>query len=251
MISLSEAGVRFGERWIFRRLDLTLAQGTCLALLGPNGRGKTTLIKAALGSVRLSEGRRQAPPFVGYVPQAGSPGVPYRVLDVVVMGRARQLGVFGSPGAADYRLAREALRRVGLAAFAEHPFDRISGGERQLVLLARALATGASTIVLDEPASALDLANQNRFLSILASLRAEGTYAILFSTHLPQHALHVADETMLMLPAEILRGPTAEVMTEQNLARLYGVAVRRVVVEDNGRMTEAVVPVFGQAHAQS
>lgn len=249
MIALSDAGVRFGERWIFRRLDLALAQGTCLALLGPNGRGKTTLIKAALGAVRLSEGQRQAPPLVGYVPQVGGPSVPYRVLDVVVMGRARQLGVFGAPGAADYRAAREALRRVGLAALAGHPYDRLSGGERQLVLLARALATGAGTIVLDEPASALDLANQDRFLAILASLRAEGTYAILFSTHLPQHALHVADETVLMLPAEILRGPTSDVMTEENLARLYGIPVRRVAVGDNGRMTEAVVPVFGQAQA--
>lgn len=242
MISLHNAGVRFGQRWIFRHLDLDVRQGTSVALLGPNGRGKTTLIRALIGTQTLDEGTRQAPAVVGYVPQVGSL-VAYAVLDMVVMGRARAVGVFGSPSSADYQAARSALETVGLSSLASRSFSAISGGERQLVLLARALATGAQTIVLDEPASALDLANQNRLLVILNDLRRQGHYTIVFSTHLPQHALHASDETLLMLPAhETLRGPSSDILTESNLARTYHVPVRRITLED-GQI--AMVPMLG------
>lgn len=245
MIRLSGAGVRFGRRWVLRGLDLELAAGTCLAVLGPNGRGKTTLIKAAIGALRLNEGQRTAPALVGYVPQAVGPTVPYRTLDMVAMGRARSLGLFGAPGAADYRVAREGLARVGITHLAEQRYDRLSGGERQLTLLARALATGADTIVLDEPASALDLANQDRFLAILAELRGERRFALLFSSHLPQHAVEVADETLLLFEDfNTVRGPTAAVLTEANLERLYGIPVRHVAA---GGAKGAFVPVFGRS----
>lgn len=244
MIVLHNAGVRFGQRWIFRNLDLDVTRGASLALLGPNGRGKTTLIRAIIGTQKLTEGTRQAPAIVGYVPQVGSPAA-YAVLDMVVMGRAQALGVFGSPSTEDYRAARSALGTVGLAHLALRSFSEISGGERQLVLLARALATGAETIVLDEPASALDLANQHRLLVILNDLRRSGRYTIIFSTHLPQHALHATDETLLMSEREILRGMTSEMLSESNLERTYHVPVRRITMED-GQV--ALVPVLGMNH---
>lgn len=241
MIGLGNAGVRFGGRWIFRNLDLAVAAGTSLALLGPNGRGKTTLIRALIGTQKLDEGTRQAPAVIGYVPQIGSP-MAYAVLDMVVMGRAQALGVFGSPSAEDYAAARDALETVGLSDLAARMFSEISGGERQLVLLARALATGARTIVLDEPSSALDLANQHRLLGILNDLRREGGYTIIFSTHLPQHALHASDETLLMMShGEIRRGLTDAVLTEANLERTYQVPVRRVAMPDGGI---AIVPLL-------
>jgi iron complex transport system ATP-binding protein len=242
MIALHNAGVQFGQRWIFRNLDLEIARGASLALLGPNGRGKTTLIRALIGTQPLTEGTRQAPAIVGYVPQAGSP-VAYPVLDMVVMGRAQALGVFGSPSAEDYHTARAALSTVGLAAVVSRSFDEISGGERQLVLLARALATGAQTIVLDEPASALDLANQHRLLVILNDLRRNGNYTIIFSTHLPQHALHATDETVLMMSEhKTLRGLTVDMLSEENLEQTYHVPVRRFVMAD-GQI--AIVPMLG------
>jgi len=242
MISLRNAGVRFGEKWIFRNLDLEVPRGASLALLGPNGRGKTTLIRALIGAQGLTEGTRQAPVIVGYVPQIGS-AVPYTVLDMVVMGRARALGVFGAPSGRDYRTARAALATVGLSGAASRSFSRISGGERQLVLLARALATGADTIVLDEPASALDLANQHRLLVILNDLRRHGRYTVVFSTHLPQHALEATDETLLMVSErEFLRGPTSDLLTEGNLERTYHVPVRRIAMP-NGY--GAIVPLLG------
>jgi len=242
MIGLNNAGVRFGRRWIFRNLDLEAQRGTSLAVLGPNGRGKTTLIRALIGTQPLTEGTRQAPAVIGYVPQAGSP-VAYAVLDMVVMGRAQALGVFGSPSTEDYQAARTALATVGLSSLASRSFSEISGGERQLVLLARALATGAQTIVLDEPASALDLANQHRLLVILNDLRQNGSFTIIFSTHLPQHALHATDETLLMMSeCEVARGPTSEMLTESNLERTYHVPVRRLAMAD-GQI--AIVPVLG------
>ncbi len=242
MIALQDAGVRFGQRWIFRNLDLQVAQGTSLALLGPNGRGKTTLLRALAGTQSLTEGMRKAPVTIGYVPQFGA-AVAYAVLDMVVMGRAQALGVFGSPSAKDYEVAHAALAHVGLATLAPRSFAAISGGERQLVLLARALATGARTIILDEPASALDLANQHRLLLILNALRRKGGYSIIFSTHLPQHALSATDETVLMVSnREILRGPTKVMLSEKNLERTYHVPVRRVAMTDG---TIAIVPVLG------
>lgn len=248
MIGLRNAGVRFGQQWIFRHLDFEVTRGTSLALLGPNGRGKTTLIRALIGAQTLDEGTRQAPPIVGYVPQAGTL-VAYSVLDMVVMGRAQALGVFGSPSTDDYQAARAALATVGLLSMASRSFSEISGGERQLVLLARALARGAQTIVLDEPASALDLANQHRLLAILNDLRQHGSYTIVFSTHVPQHAVQAADETLLMLSkCEVLRGPTSDLLTESNLERTYQVPVRRLTMTD-GQV--AIVPVLGPRQSRA
>jgi iron complex transport system ATP-binding protein len=244
MIALKGAGIRRGERWIFRGLDLTLAPGRCVAVLGPNGRGKTTLIKVVTGLDKLDEGTRTAPSLVAYVPQVIAP-LPYRALDVVVMARARSLGLFGTPRRADYDIAREALARIGAEAFAEQRLDRLSGGERQLVLLARALATQSPVLVLDEPASALDLANQSRLVAVLRDLRAAGEHAILFSTHLPTHALEVADEALLLMgPEDQRQGPVDTVMSESNLSALYGTPLRRrqVAIEGHG-LVETIIPL--------
>lgn len=249
MIRLQGAGLRRGARWIFRGLDLVLEPGRTLALLGPNGRGKTTLIRAAAGLLALDEGSREAPPVIGYVPQSVGAPAPYRVLDFVVMGRARRLGLFGSPGRADTLAAEAALERVGMAGFAARSVERLSGGERQLVMLARALATESPVLILDEPLSALDLANQGVLLKVLAGLRAEGRHAILFSTHAPEHALFAADEAMLMMGVEErLAGPVDPTLSEANLSRLYGVPIRRARLPGpsaGGPGVDAVVPLFG------
>lgn len=248
MIGLQEAGVRYGDRWIFRRLDFQAQIGRSVAILGPNGRGKTTLVRALLGFLRLSEGSRSAPPMVGYVPQSTAALVSYRVRDMVAMGRVAQRGLFATPTREDRDAADEALAVVGLSDHAGQRFDLLSGGERQLVLLARALATGAEILILDEPASALDLRNQDRFLGVVDALRADGRHAIVFTTHLPQHASAVADDALMLYGAEDRTfGQVDEVLNEENLGRLYGIPVRIVEVNGGpgGRTVSGVVPVFG------
>lgn len=251
MIGLTNAVVRFGNRTVIDRLSFSVERGRSLAILGPNGRGKTTALRAMLGFQPLSAGRRTAPDIVGYVPQYASSNQSYAVLDAVVMGRAAGLGLFGQPSAHDIAMARAALEQVDALRFAGERFDRLSGGERQLVLLARALATGSKVLVLDEPGSALDLNNQARLLRLLSDLRAPRDRSIVFTTHDPNHALAAADDALLMLPdGPALFGPVAETIVPELLERLYGVPMRVVsLTGEDGSSQQAVLPAFAGRRA--
>ena len=251
MIGLVQASVRFGARTVFDRLSFAVPVGRSLAILGPNGRGKTTALRAMLGFQRLVAGTRIAPAVVGYVPQSSVSNQRLKVIDIAVMGRAAHLGLFRQPGEQDFVVARAALDRAGAGRFAEQPFDRLSGGERQLVLLARALATGSQVLVLDEPGAALDLHNQQSLLVLLESLRQERNKAIVFTTHDPNHALAAADDALLMMPdGSALFGTVEETMTPSHLERLYGVPMRLVDLQGPaGIPHRAVLPAFAGARA--
>ncbi|HEY4201926.1 MAG TPA: ABC transporter ATP-binding protein [Devosiaceae bacterium] len=251
MIGLYDATVRFGSRTVLDKLSFTVPPGRTVAILGPNGRGKTTALRAMLGFQKLDSGRRLAPTVVGYVPQYGSSNQNYGVLEVVVMGRAASLGLFGQPGAEDFAAAASALEQVGAARFTNERFDRLSGGERQLVLIARALATGSDVLVLDEPGSALDLHNQERLLSLLARLRQPRNRTIAFTTHDPNHALSAADDALLMMPdGPAVFGPVADTLVPEHLERLYGVAMRIVeITSADGTRHRAIMPAFAGLRA--
>jgi iron complex transport system ATP-binding protein len=167
------------------------------------------------------------------------------------MGCAAHLGLFGQPREAHIETAEAALRRVGALRFAGSYFDRLSGGERQLVLLARALATGSPALVLDEPGAALDLANQERLLVLLESLRAARDKAIVFTTHDPNHALAAADDALLLMPeGPALFGPVHETIAPEPLERLYGVPMRVVdLAGPRGAPHRAVLPAFAGTRA--
>jgi iron complex transport system ATP-binding protein len=233
------------ERWVFRNLSLRVDRGEVLSILGPNGRGKTTLLKSLIGLIGLREGTVKLGGAAAFVPQVFHAGFQYSVLEMAVMGRARYVKLLSQPSRKDYAIAAEALDRVGLSAFASRPFNALSGGERQLVLIARALASRCEILVLDEPASALDLRNQATVLRLLAELAGRHGITVVYTTHHPQHALAGNSRVLLMLAADhYLTGTANDVLNEANLEALYGVPVKRVRIGDAEHAYAGLVPIY-------
>ena len=236
---------RLGERQVMADVSVALAPGDCAALLGANGAGKTTLLRALLGFVRpdggevrldgkpLSAQSRQAiARRIAYVPQAHVPSFPYTVREIVSMARAPVSGWGPVRTLEDEASIAVALARLGLTAFAERSYAGLSGGERQAVLIARALAQGAQILLMDEPTASLDLGQQARLMGLLTELAAEGR-AILMSTHQPELALRWFNRAVLLHDGQLLGdGPPKAVLTPATLSRLYAVQVRLVDVED-------------------
>jgi len=239
-MSLEARALAFGYRNhpVGSGIDLALEPGRVVCLLGPNGSGKTTLMKTLLGllpaqgGVITLDGRelsgwtaRERATRLAYVPQAAETFFDFSIVEMVGMGRTAHRGVFARPSRRDDWIAREALEKLGITALADRPIHRVSGGERQLALIARALATEASMLVLDEPTANLDFGNQMRVLAEIDRLRGRG-FAILLCSHDPGHALEVADEVLLIREGRAFaRGRPAEAITDESLSRLYGIEV--------------------------
>ena len=242
---LEARGLSFGfpERIVGQELDATLRTGEVTCLLGPNGSGKTTLLRTMLGllppvagSVQV-DGRplgslagRERAAQLGYVPQASESYFDFSVREMVEMGRTMHRGVFARPGRGDHAIAQRAMERLGIAHVSERPIQRVSGGERQLALIARALASEATMLLMDEPTANLDFANQSRVLDVIARLRGEGA-GVLFTTHHPDHALRIADRALLLRGGTMLAsGKTLSVLNSENLSALYGQSIDVVEV---------------------
>jgi len=242
-------------RRIGHGVRLSVATGEVVAVLGPNGCGKSTLFQTILGLLPVYAGevrvgghvlgqvsRAELARVISYVPQAQPLAFSLAVREVVLMGRTQRWG-WGAPQAADWLAVDDALASLGINALADAVFSELSGGERQLVLIARALAQAAPVVVLDEPTASLDFGHQLRVLSRIRQL-ATGGASVLWATHDPDHALAYADRVLLLKDGGVMAyGAPATVLTADRLSVLYGVAVsvaQATVIDVNGSSQRAV-----------
>jgi iron complex transport system ATP-binding protein len=243
---------------VLRDLSLSVGAGEMVCILGPNGIGKTTLFKTLLGLLDLQGGeitvdgenvrhwpRRRFASVVGYVPQAHIPPFPFAVLDVVTMGRTAHLGMFASPAREDRRIAEESLETLGIAGLRHRLYTEISGGERQMVLIARALAQRPRFLVMDEPTSHLDYGNQVRVLQKVNHL-AELGIGVVMTTHVPNHAFLCSTRVVLIQKqGRFQTGTAEEIITEETLRATYGVNVRlSSVLNSSGNRIRACIPLL-------
>ena len=245
-IALSVNELQFGhKKALFHALSFCCRRGEVLAILGANGRGKTSLLNTLSGVIPPLAGEisRSAP--IGFVAQSFSSAFAYRVIEIVLMGRVSNVGLLQQPTAKDERIARDALDTLGIGHLAEHSFQTLSGGQRQLVMIARALATGCEMLILDEPTSALDLYNQQAVLRLIHQLAKQRQISVLFTTHDPAHAQLVAQKCLLLLDNQRWAyGDSKEMLTEDNLLKAYGVRVERAAVASDAEAQPVLIPIF-------
>ncbi len=235
----------YGQRRVVDSISLRLKVGEVVGLLGANGCGKTTLIKTILGLLPVQGGEvlldgkniknwtsAQIARVIGYIPQMHTPPFPFEVLDVVLMGRTAHIKPFSSPSPQDVKIAERALDMLNISYLRDRVYTEISGGERQLVLIARALAQEPKILIMDEPTASLDFGNQIKVLSHVKQL-AGMNIAVLMSCHFPEHAFIYSNRAVLLNEGRILHsGTPGETITAERLKTLYGIDVDIVTVKN-------------------
>lgn len=242
---------------VLRDVSLTIRQGDILCLLGPNGTGKTTLLRCILGLQRPKKGSiclngedllklssRKRARHIAYVPQSSALSFPYCVRDVVLMGRLSHMPVGAGHSAADKRVVEECLDRLQISHLAGCSFQELSGGERQMVLVARGLAQQSSMLVMDEPTASLDYSNQIKILKTIRTLSSQG-YTILMTSHFPDHAFLACTVAALMSGGYVMAcGAPDEVVTTESLTSLYQSKVCVTEADIGGKMNKVCMPLM-------
>lgn len=242
------------ERKVLDDASLVLNRGEVLCILGPNGAGKTTLLNCMAGllvpqsgEIRLcgrdirSMRAKEIAALAGYVPQLHTPAFDYRVLDFVLMGKAPDTGMFSRPGRSEEQQCMDVLESMGLGHLAGKSYLDISGGERQQLLIARAIVQEPEVVLFDEPTAHLDYGNQHRVLRRIKQMASEG-YSVVITTHNPDHALLLGDKAAVVSrDGKITQGESGEILTEDVLSEVYGMDIRIRYLEELGR-TACLVP---------
>lgn len=226
----------FGKRQILKDISFEAQSGEFLSILGPNGVGKSTLFRCILNLLQpragtiMIDGRdvkemtaRELAQQIAYIPQFHKPTFNYSVLNMVLMGTAAQLRTLSTPGKAQIEIAQNALARMKIEHLAEHPYGFCSGGEKQLCLIARAIAQQAKILVMDEPSASLDFGNRIRVMQTVRSLVADG-YTVVQTTHDPEQAFMYSDKILAIHDGQVLAwGTPQEVMKSELMSKLYGI----------------------------
>jgi iron complex transport system ATP-binding protein len=245
VVQVDNLSFSYGLEFRLKDVSLSVNEGDVVVLLGPNGCGKTTLLKCINALLRPERGtvhiggkdafkmdRNDLAQLVGYVPQVHSPPFPYTVIDIVLMGRVSRLGIFQQPSRRDYAKAEETLKLVGLYRLKDRPYTQISGGERQLVLIARAIAQEPKVLLLDEPTAHLDFKNQLMILRMVKMVAKEKGLGVVMSLHDPNHALLFSDYVALMGNGVITAfGRPEEVVTAAKINEVYGMEIEVVALD--------------------
>jgi iron complex transport system ATP-binding protein len=239
----------YDDEEIFSDISLSIEKGDVLCILGPNGTGKTTLIKCLNGLHDIDSGEifingeniknlsfRQISKHIGYIPQAHVPSFPFKVFDVVLMGRAPYLNLTDSPKEEDRKIALDALKTLGIENLKDKEYTNLSGGERQLVFLARVLCQKPDILILDEPTSHLDFGNQIKLLEIIDNLSKSGL-SIIMSSHFPDHAFLSSTKVAIMKDKKFIDfGTPEDVVTEDNLKKAYSIDVKLIELDNNRKV---------------
>ena len=239
----------YDDEEIFSDISFSIERGDVLCILGPNGTGKTTLIKCLNGLNETSSGEilingenikklsfREISTHIGYIPQSHVPSFPFKVLDVVVMGRAPYLNLTDSPKKEDIEIAKNALKTLGIEYLQDKEYTNLSGGERQLVFLARVLCQQPDILILDEPTSHLDFGNQIKLLEIIDNLAKSGL-SIIMSSHFPDHAFLSSNKVAIMKDRKFIDfGTPEDVVTEKNLRNAYSIDVKLIELDNKRKV---------------
>lgn len=242
---------------VLKDISFRLEEGRVLSILGSNGVGKTTLLRCMMGLLKWESGEslldgnpltqipeRELWRSVAYVPQAKSSVFSYTAKEMVTLGRSAHLGTFEQPSVKDIEFALSCMESVGILGLKDKRCNEMSGGELQMVLIARALTAQPAVLVLDEPESNLDFKNQLTVLNCIKSLSQQRGISVIINTHYPDHALQIADEALLLnRDGTCAYGSSQEVISEENLRRAFSVQVciRNVSVENE--VYRCVIPV--------
>ena len=237
-IEVKNLSFSYGDRPVLHDISFRVEPGEFLSILGPNGVGKSTLFRCVLGLLSGYSGQvlvcgrdartmtvQEAAKHIAYIPQSSNPAFNYSVFDIVLMGATAGLSRFRSPGKQEVERCQWALDKIGIAGLSSRCFHRLSGGEKQLVMIARALTQDAPILMLDEPTANLDFGNQLRVLQQVQSLAREG-YTVIQTTHHPEQSYLFSDRILAIQKGQVLKdGPPAKVLTADTMHALYGVDV--------------------------
>lgn len=257
IFSVENGQFGYGEKKILQGINFCLQEREVMTVLGPNGVGKTTLLKCMMGLLQWEQGRTMidGKPLremktsdiwsrIAYVPQSKGTALSYTAREMVLMGRSARLGLFSQPAKEDYEAADKAMELVGITRLASKQCSCMSGGELQMVLIARALSDDPEILVLDEPESNLDFKNQLIVLETIQRLAKEKGIAAIVNTHYPAHALKIADKALLLdYNGGCLHGGIAEVVTEENMRRAFHVEVKIIDFPYKDQNHKGVIPI--------
>lgn len=265
MFLLEVKNISFGydKQELFQNLSFQLNPGEIFCIIGPNGCGKTTLLDCLLGTLKPQTGEiyfkeknittlrsSDIAKHIAYVPQDHEKSFPYTVLDIVLMGRAPYTGMFSSPNLEDLAIAQNVLELLGLSKLKDRPYTKLSGGEGQLVMLARALVQKTPVIVMDEPTAHLDFQHELMIMETIVKLVREKSLAVIMATHFPNHAFYFENNNIPTYVAMMNQrtfsavGRPTDVLSEENIKSVYNINAKIIsyTINENNELKQ-IVPI--------